>query len=213
MAASRTFAHVLSSDGTLEARLRKGGYAYRSVGENIGLAATATAAHEAVALSPAHLANLLDPRHRRVGLGAVHGISPDGGEVVYLTEVLAAPIGSRDPAGEVVRLLEAERRKRGLPTLLRDGTLDGIAQSEVRSISLSGSGLERHGVAVRRALEADSDLRSAAADLVVATAPEEAASSANAVEPTWTKVGVGAIYASSREYGPGRLWVLIVYGK
>ena len=214
MASARTFAHVLATDGAMTDRLRKAGYAYRSAGENIGLAADAVSAHEAVVASPAHLANLLDPRHRRLGLGEARGPSPDGGEAVYLTEILAAPVvGSRDPSGEVLRLLEAERGRLRLPSLEDDHTLDAIALSEVRAISL-GAGLPaRRGLAAQRAIDTDLSLRSAAADLVVGSAPVDAISSSNLRDPDWTKVGVGAIYASSPQYGPGRLWVLIVYGK
>jgi uncharacterized protein YkwD len=213
MAASRTFAHVLATDGALADRLRAAGYAYRSAGENIGLASNAEAAHEAVALSPAHLANLLDPRFRRLGLGAVRGTSPDGGDSVYLTEILAAPIGSKDPRADVLRLLSSEREKHRLHPLESDPILDAIALGEVRSISLGGVGMHGHGVATQRALAEDVDLHSAAADLVVATAAEEAITSKNVLEPAWTRVGVGAIYASSKEYGAGRLWVLILYGR
>src|SRR5205807_7773469 len=91
MARLRTFAHVLPTDGSLTDRLHGRGYAYRSAGENIGLSEDAATAHEAIVGSPAHLANLLDPRHRRLGLGAARGPSPDGTEAVYLTEVLTAP--------------------------------------------------------------------------------------------------------------------------
>ncbi|GAC1606786.1 MAG: hypothetical protein NVS4B10_21380 [Myxococcales bacterium] len=213
MASSRTFAHVLPGDGALADRLRAAGYAYRSAGENIGLADTAGAAHEAVALSPAHLANLLDPRYRRLGLGAIRGVSPDGGEAIYLTEVLAAPIGSKDPRADVLRLLAAERKKHRLVALESDPILDAIALSEVRAISLGHSDLKTYGAATKRALAENVSLRSAAADLVVAAAAEEAVSSKNVLEPAWTHVGVGAIYASSKEFGAGRLWVLILYGR
>jgi uncharacterized protein YkwD len=214
MARSRTFAHVLPADGTMTDRLRQSGYAYRSAGENIGLAPDAVAAHEAVVSSPAHLANLLDPRHQRLGLGAMRGTSPDGVPVVYLTEILAAPVlGSRDPAGEVARVLAEERRKHRLPVLVRDESLDAIALAEVRALSLGGVPEIRRSGAAQRALDTNPGLRSAAVDLVVGTAPEEAKGSNNLRDAGWTRVGVGALYASSREYGPGRLWVLIVYGR
>jgi uncharacterized protein YkwD len=216
MADARTFAHVLPADGTMTDRLRRSGYAYRSAGENIGLAPDAVAAHEAVVSSPAHLANLLDPRHQRLGLGAVRGTSPDGVPVVYLTEVLAAPVlGSRDPAGEVARVLAEERRKQRLPVLVRDELLDAIALAEVRALSLGGGGVPelRRSGAAQRAMDANPALHSAAVDLVVGTAPEEAKGSNNLRNAGWTRVGVGALYASSKQYGPGRLWVLIVYGR
>lgn len=214
MAAARTFAHVLPADGTMGDRLRKAGYAFRSAGENIGLAPDAVEAHSAIVGSPAHLANLLDPRHRRLGLGTARGLSPDGVPVVYLTEVLAAPVvGSRDPAGDVARFLEAERSRRGLPPLAREPALDAVALDEARALSMGGGPVLQRGTAAQRAIDAGLGLRSAAADLVVGTSPDEAASSNHLRDAAWTRVGVGALYATSPQYGPGRLWMVIVYGR
>ena len=213
MARLRTFAHVLPSDGALGDRLVKAGYAYRSAGENLGLGEDAARAHEAVAQSPAHLFNLLDPRHRRLGLGAVRALSPEGLSAVWLTEVLALPVGgSKDPAGEVERVLQAERKKRRLAPLRRSPALDGMALREIQRIALAEAKILDTGAA-QRALDADPDLRSAATDLAVVGAPEDVVASKNLGEPAWTKLGVGAIYASSEKYGPGRLWVLIVYAR
>ena len=212
MARLRSFAHVLPTDGALGDRLIKAGYAYRYAGENIGLAEDAARAHEAVAQSPAHLKNLLDPRHRRFGLGAVRALSPEGESAVWLTEVLALPIGSKDPAGDVERVVQGERKKQKLGPLRRSPLLDALALREIQRIALT-EGKTLDTGAAKRALEVDPDLRSAATDLVVAGAPEDAAGSKNAGEPAWTRLGVGAIYASSEKYGPGRLWVLIVYAR
>jgi len=85
--------------------------------------------------------------------------------------------------------------------------------AEVRALSLGGVSELRRSGAAQRAMDANPGLRSAAVDLVVGTAPEEAKSSNNVRNAGWTRVGVGALYASSKEYGPGRLWVLIVYGR
>ena len=212
MARTRTFAHVLESDGSVTDRLRKAGYAYRSAGENIGLSQDALSAHDAVASSPAHLSNLLDPRHRRLGLGIAHGRSPDGTASVYLTEVLAAPvIGSRDPAGDVARIVATERKKRRLPALERDATLDGIARTEIAAVALRDlPGLPKE--VTEHALESDPSLRSIVGELIVGSAPDDSATSRNLGDPRWTRLGVGAVYANSKAYGPGRLWVLILYG-
>src|SRR5205814_7361364 len=114
MARLRTFAHVLPTTGSLGDRLRAKGYPFRSIGENIGLSSDVGTAHDAIVGSPAHLANLLDPRHRRLGLGAASGLTADGNEGVYLTEVFAVPaVGSADPIGEIIRLIAAERKRRG----------------------------------------------------------------------------------------------------
>jgi uncharacterized protein YkwD len=209
----RTFAHVLPTTGSLGDRLRARGYAYRSIGENIGLSSDVGTAHDAIVGSPAHLANLLDPRHRRLGLGAATGFTADGAEGVFLTEVFAAPIiGSADPAGEVARFIAGERKKRGLPPLQRDATLDRFANREVRATAeVDEMKLDR--TLAGRALQEKRDLSSAVAELYVGSAPEEVGSSKNLAERKWTRLGVGAVYASSRQYGPGRLWVLLMYGR
>jgi uncharacterized protein YkwD len=213
MARLRTFAHVLPTDGTPGDRLRKRGYPFRSVGENIGLSSDVATAHEAIVSSPAHLANLLDPRHRRVGLGAARGLTADGAEGVYLTELLAAPVVSiADPAAEVARFIARERLRLGLPPLRRDGALDGVAGTEVRTASETDQ-MKLDRAVAGRALESAPDLSSAVAELYVASSPEQVGSSKNLGEAKWTRLGVGALYASSAEYGPGRLWVVLVYAR
>ncbi len=210
----KTFAHILPTDGNLSDRLRNKGYAYRSAGENIGLSVDVTTAHEAIVGSPAHLANLLDPRHRRLGLGAAKGPTTEGGDGMYLTEVLAAPVvGSADPAGEVWRLLFAERKKKGLPPLQRDATLDSLASHEVRSVALKDGPIQLRDDVPGRAIEQEPELERVAAEILVLGAPDEAATSKNLAEPRWKRLGVGAIYASSKTYGPGRLWVVLLYGR
>ena len=210
MARTRTFAHVLPADGTPGDRLRARGYAFRSAGENIGLAGNAGEAHEAIVGSPAHLANLLDPRHRRLGLGEARGPTPDGAEGVYLTEVLAAPIVvSRDPAADVAGLVAAERRKRGLKPLQRDRTLDGLASQQV---SAAAKAQKLEGDSAGLALSRVPDLSSAVAELYVGGGTDVVTASKNLAEPRWTRLGVGAVYAGSKD-GPGRLWVVLLYGR
>src|SRR5439155_6593523 len=110
--------------------------------------------------SPAHLANLLDPRHRKLGLGEARGITPEGTEGLYLTEVLASPIvASKDPVTDVAGVVAGERRKRGLPPLQRDPTLDEVAAEQVRAaaradaMKLSG---DSAGVALEKVPELSS---------------------------------------------------------
>ena len=213
MARLRTFAHVLPTTGSLGDRLRAKGYAFRSIGENIGLSNDVGTAHEAIAGSPAHLANLLDPRHRRLGLGAATGLTADGAEGVYLTEVFAAPVvGTADPASEVARFIAAERDKRGLPPLRRDAGLDRVATREVRATA-SADQMQLDRSVTGRALSENRDLRTAVAELYIATAPDEVEFSRRLAERKWTRIGVGALYAGSRQYGPKRLWVLLLYGQ
>jgi uncharacterized protein YkwD len=213
MARLRTFAHVLPTDGSPGDRLRARGYAYRSIGENIGLSSDVATAHEAIAGSPAHLANLLDPRHRRLGLGAASGLTADGNEGVYLTEIFAVPaISAADPVAEIVRLIAAERKRRGLPPLRRDPALDGVAVQEVRRTAASDQ-MKLDQALAGRALSQVPRLSGAVAELYVGNGPDAVGSSRNVAERKWTRLGVGAQYGTSSQYGPGRLWVLLLYGR
>ncbi|MFN2546484.1 MAG: CAP domain-containing protein [Myxococcales bacterium] len=213
MARVKVFAHVLGTDGTPGDRLRARGYAFRTAGENIGLAEDAGGAHEAIVGSPAHLANLLDPRHRRLGLGEARGMTPEGTEGLYLTEVLAAPIvTSKDPAADVAGVVEAERRKKGLRPLQRDRTLDLVARQQVDAAAQADA-LKLSGDSAGLALEKVPELSSAVAELYVGGGADIVAASKNLGEPRWTRVGVGAVYAGSRQNGPGRLWVVLLYGR
>jgi len=215
MARTGTFAHVLASDGSVGDRLDRAGYTRKAAGENIGLSETPLAAHEGIESSPAHLANLLDPRFSHLGLGIARGPSPDGSEGIYLTEVLASPVrGSKDPEAEVLRALQRRRDQLRLAPLERDGALDEAARKGIQQAAFRGSALSatEQGTTVRALLDHDPRFESAAAETYVVSSPDEIASR-NAAERSWTRVGVGALYKSSKDYGPGRLWVLIVFAR
>jgi uncharacterized protein YkwD len=215
MARTGTFAHVLASDGSVGDRLDRAGYARKAAGENIGLSDTPLAAHEGIESSPAHLVNLLDPRFSHLGLGIARGPSPDGSEGIYLTEVLASPVrGSKDPEAEVLAALQRRRGQLRLLPLERDGALDEAARKGIQHAAFRGSALSRteQGTTVRSLLEQDRRFDSAVAETYVVSSPDEIASQ-NAAEGSWTRVGVGALYKSSAAYGPGRLWVLIVFAR
>lgn len=89
-----TVAHRLDGGEDLVARLAAAGIPYRSARENVSRGDGAEDAHRAMVESPAHLANLLDPDVRLLGLGIARGTLPGGQPVVYLTEILVEP---RDP--------------------------------------------------------------------------------------------------------------------
>jgi uncharacterized protein YkwD len=213
MARLKTFAHILPTDGGLADRLRAKGWAYQFAGENLGLAKDPASAHEAIVTSPAHLATLLDPRHRRLGLGAVRGPTVDGGEATYLTEVLASPVvGAKDPIGAVAKEIAKQREVQGLSSLTRDPMLDYVAGHEVRAAAMQDSPHPRPS-ATSQALKEEPNLESAVVELYVVSSPDELDRSKNLAEPQWTRLGVGAIYASSKQYGPGRLWVVLIYAR
>jgi uncharacterized protein YkwD len=94
MLAASTVAHRLDGGGGLAERLAGSGVRFRSARENVARGDGAVDAHRAMVGSPAHLANLLEPRVELMGLGIARGALPGGQPVVYLTEILVEP---RDP--------------------------------------------------------------------------------------------------------------------
>ncbi len=213
MARAQTFAHVLKSDGSLDDRLLKARYANRYAGENIGLAEDALAAQQAIEESPAHLMNLLDPRHTKLGLGAVTGLTPEGERGVYLTEVLAQPIaGSKDPIADVAQVIADERKRKKLPPLVRDPRLDALALARVRKVA-AADGQSADPDLTNDAFEKVPSLTSAVAERLVVGAPEDVKISQDLGVRDWAVLGVGAVYANSKEFGPNRLWVILLYAR
>jgi uncharacterized protein YkwD len=91
MLAAGTLAHRIDGGEDLLARLAASGIRYRSARENVARGDGALDAHRAMVESPAHLANLLAPDARLMGLGIARGALPGGQPVVYLTEILVDP--------------------------------------------------------------------------------------------------------------------------
>jgi len=67
--ATERFAHHSPRSGKVGDRLRRAGYPFRIAGENLGEGPDPAAAHHAILQSPAHLAALLEPRFRSLGIG------------------------------------------------------------------------------------------------------------------------------------------------
>jgi hypothetical protein len=68
----------------------------RANGENVAMTTSIVAAHQALMNSPAHRANILDPRFTAGGFGAVQ----DGRGVWWVTEDFMQPVGAAAPAPE-----------------------------------------------------------------------------------------------------------------
>jgi hypothetical protein len=212
MTRTRTFAHVLPADGSLADRLRRAGYEYASAGENIGLAEDAVHAHAAIARSPAHLANLLDPRHQRLGLGGLGAPSLEGSPAVWLTEVLARPsVRLADPASAVALAIDEERGRRGQTPLRRDPALDAVAQRELAELVRAGQQQPEQALAAR-ALAAAPSARSVVAELFVGGQPDTTAAAGRAADPSWRAYGLDAGYTADAD-GQQRLWLLLLFAR
>jgi len=75
------FAH-----GNTGARLKRFGYNWRTFGENIGYNRTPVAMHRAWMRSPGHRSNMLNPRFREIGIGAIPGNFRGSRTVMYTAD-------------------------------------------------------------------------------------------------------------------------------
>jgi uncharacterized protein YkwD len=204
--------HVLPGSGDLGARLRRARVPYRKAFENVAKGQGALAAHLTAEESPAHLENMVQPEATRVGVGIARGRLPGGAPIVYLTEIFLAPIDDgADSAlstdGRIREALWSERARRGRTPLTADGRLDALAEEAARAMRDRGEpgadGLGERALALGRKLSA--------VDAFVASAPAEAARSANVGDPRFHRVGVGVATGDSARFGAGRLFIAVVY--
>lgn len=211
MAKNHFFAHVSPTRGDLHARL-SGKYAYVRAGENLGEANGALQAERAIEGSPAHLENTLDPKFTHIGLALYPNLHAGGEVTLLLTEVFAQkPEALRDAAGSVYTTINQTRMARRLAPLGRDPTLDAVAREHLKLMIKDGMpGGERD--AEDAALEANDQLQSVAVDLFVASVPDDALRSRNALSSGFNRVGIAAQVVSNRRYGPDRLWICVLYG-
>jgi uncharacterized protein YkwD len=212
MLAAASVAHVLPGAGELADRLLAARVPFRRGFENVARGESGLAAHASIASSPAHRANLLAPTADRIGVGATVGSLPTGERVVYLTEILieSASDGAESPLTPDARVREAlwaERARRRLPPLTNDLALEALARSAAAAMRSKDDG--DPGELADAALRLGRRL--AAADAFIATAPAEALRSRNLSDARFSRVGVGVAQGDSRRFGPGRLYVAVIY--
>lgn len=109
MAAMGYFAHVSPVSGDVGERLRRAGFAFRRVAENLGEAESALAAERIIERSPAHLLNVLDSRVTLVGIGTAK-VQRGSLRNVLLTVIFASPQSPEKGAGGAPRGGRALRR-------------------------------------------------------------------------------------------------------
>ena len=83
MAARHYFGHTDPAGITFQDRLKAAGVSYRVAAENMALDQDEAHANAALLASPGHLANILDPRPRRLGTAVV---AAGDGEVFFVEE-------------------------------------------------------------------------------------------------------------------------------
>ncbi len=208
------FSHVAPDGSTLKQRLAKSGYAFSAAGENLGLSTGPLAAHFGIEHSPGHRNNILEAGHRRLGLGLA--TRADGLSV--LVEIFARPPDDptpTDPLASIYQSIAAVRKRHHLSQLERNLTLEKIAQAHVLEALKAESpkaNLEGRPSVHEQAFEEIERLAAVSVDVLVTDAPSISAQSQNLARLENRLVGVGVTQGDSRRYGPGRYWIVVVYG-
>ncbi|MBL8916266.1 MAG: CAP domain-containing protein [Archangium sp.] len=214
LAKENFFSHVAPEGSTLKQRLTEAGYKFASAGENLGLSSGPLAAHFGIEHSPGHRNNLLEPGHRKIGLGLA--TRSDGLRV--LVEVLAAPINTveeKDPIGTLYASIAAERKRRKLSPLRQSTVLESLAQAHVRKaleLDTPKAELPNQPRLHERAFETMDELASVSVDVFISDTPRLGSESKNLGMADNTVVGVGLVKGDSARFGPGRYWIVVIYG-
>ncbi len=214
MAREGFFGHVAPDGSDLRGRMAASGPAYRSVGENLGMASGPLTAHFGIEHSPGHRKNLLSPQFTHVGIGVT--FQPvDGRPQAIVTEIFSAAVlpSTADPLVETYKALEGIRKQYKLPPLKRNEVLEQIATDHVKR-ALHQDTPKAHlpdSNVHERVFRAVPDARSAAVDIYVAEDPTAAPESKSLLDARNTQVGVGIIRGDSRSFGKDRYWVVVIY--
>jgi uncharacterized protein YkwD len=220
MLAAGTVAHVLRGGEDVVDRLRSARVAFRVASENVARGEDALDAHRAVEDSPAHLANLLSPQVRDVGVGVALGLLPGGQPIAYLTQILVQPPDDGEwsalsPEGRVKDAIRAARARSGLAPLAFEVGLDALARDAAREMLRRGDpdpgDLAGRALARRPSARGQGGTDVAAADAFVAVSPADASRSPNAADARFRRAGVGIAQGDSVRFGPGLYWIAVVY--
>ncbi len=212
LAAEGFFSHIAPDGNTLKQRLAGAGYAFGAAGENLGLSSGVLSAHFGIEHSPGHRRNLIEPNHRRLGIGMA--TRKDGLQV--LVEVLATPVApeERDPLGSLYASIHEERKRRKLPALRFQPALESLAMEHAKralAADVPKAQLPNETTPHARAFALVDDLTSLSIDVFVSDTPQVVASK-NVATRENTVVGVGLVRGSSARYGQDRYWVVVMYG-
>ncbi|MDD9933989.1 MAG: CAP domain-containing protein [Myxococcales bacterium] len=121
--------HTSPTTGGAGDRVKRADIRTPYVLENIGRGYSPEEVHRGLMDSPGHRANVMTPDATHVGIGVVVEIE-DERPAYLVTELFgrfAEPIDVDDAVDDLVELLDAERKKRGLPELAMNDTLTELA--------------------------------------------------------------------------------------
>lgn len=214
MAREGFFAHVAPDGTDLRKRLSAAGPAYRSAGENLGLAPGPLAAHFGIEHSPGHRKNLLSPQFTHAGIGVTFQ-TIEGRPQAIVTEVYSAAAlpPSADPLAEAYKALDTKRKQFKLQPLKRNKVLEQIAMDHVRRALRQGTP-QAHlpdSNVHERVFQSRDNVKTAAVDFYVAEDPTTAPESKSLLDARNTEVGVGVIRGDSEQFGRDKYWVVVIY--
>lgn len=213
LASEGFFSHVAPDGSDLKGRLGAASYPFASAGENLGASSGPLAAHFGIEHSPGHRKNLIEPGHRKLGIGLSK--RPDG--LTVLVEVLATPpegAPQGDPLQAAYAAIAAERARKGLPPLRVSASLEGLAQGHARAAlaaDVPKAEIPGQPMLHQRAFALLDEVRAVAVDVFVADSPALIGDSKNLAEPKNALVGVGLTRGSSQKYGDERYWIVVIY--
>ncbi len=217
MAREGFFAHVAPDGSTLRSRLPQDGPAYRTAGENLGMAPGPLAAHFGIEHSPGHRKNLLEPRFQHAGIGIAFQ-KVEGRDMAIVTEVytVGAPTVSSPnatPLDEAYRTLAQHRSLRKLPPLERSEVLEQIAFKLVkRAMELDRPSPKLPEYPVHeRVFAVLPDAKTATVDFYVVSDPYALPDARALGEATNNRVGIGLLRGDSPTFGRNQYWVAVIY--
>ncbi len=108
-------AHISPISGSVLDRTRAARIALAEVSENLARAGTAREAHDGLMTSPAHRANILNPRYQQVGIGVVLS-KEEGAAPVIVTQIFARkhePIDPSSVSDTVIQMINRRRSELG----------------------------------------------------------------------------------------------------
>ena len=137
------FAHLSPRTGLHPDRLRRAGYRAIASAENLAHNVSVAEAQRGLMASLGHRRNILSKDSTHVGIGVVGEELGDGSKRWWLTQLFARPATAIDPEEVLQRLHQAidrERKRAGLPGLVLDERLCGVARLGAQTVA--GGGLQ-----------------------------------------------------------------------
>jgi uncharacterized protein YkwD len=213
MAARGFFGHIAPPGrADVAQRLSQHRVRYVRALENIAAAASVQDVFAQWMASPAHRANLVDPRITAAGVGV--SLHRDNRGTPVVAVLVMAELADQGSASHLVQRardhINARRRGLGLPALRTDPVLDGLASHHSQAMAEQGELVYETadlGSLVQAAFRAN-DATSAAADIYLADTTTIVERSAH-VEGDFQRAGVG-IYRQGSRSGP-QLWITVIY--